>query len=188
MSWQVVTTRTAATLQPIIDDAPAVFQYCTDGFSTYETLNYHQGLHLVADGKSQTYSVDGGNADLRDYLTRGAKCPAASRAVSSRFAGRSHCSWIVGIGGNSTSTVICLQPTADCLRVYARLATPLLLWTTQYGNCYTTAQSTIARAPLRSSLILQCKVCSSFSPLTCFHVIPDNGIFNRCIHRPSVVT
>ena len=73
MSWQVVTTRTAATMQPIIDDAPAAFQYCTDGFSTYETLNYHQGLHLVADGKSQTYSVEGGNADLSDYLTRGAK-------------------------------------------------------------------------------------------------------------------
>jgi IS1 family transposase len=73
MSWLVVTERTETTMQPIIDDAPAAFQYCSDGFSTYETLNYHQGRHLVAEGKSQTYSVEGGNADLRHYLARLAK-------------------------------------------------------------------------------------------------------------------
>jgi len=73
MSWRVVTERTAETMQPVIDDAPAAFQYCTDGFSTYETLNYHRGLHLVAPGKSQTYSVEGGNAELRHYLARLAK-------------------------------------------------------------------------------------------------------------------
>jgi insertion element IS1 protein InsB len=73
MSWLVVTERTEATMQPIIDDAPPAFQYCTDGLPTYEALNYHQGLHLVAEGKSQTYSVEGGNADLRHYLARLAK-------------------------------------------------------------------------------------------------------------------
>lgn len=73
MSWLVVTERTAETMQPIIDQAPIAFQYCTDGFSTYEALNYHQGLHLVAQGKSQTYSVEAGNADLRHYLARLAK-------------------------------------------------------------------------------------------------------------------
>ena len=52
MSWLVVTERTPETMQPIIDDAPPAFQYCIDGFSTYETLNYHHGLHLVAEGKS----------------------------------------------------------------------------------------------------------------------------------------
>ena len=70
MTWQVVSERTHETLQPIIDAAPTAFQYCTDGLSTYLALNYHTGLHLVADGKSQTYSVEGGNADLRHYLTR----------------------------------------------------------------------------------------------------------------------
>jgi IS1 family transposase len=73
MSWRVVTERTVETMQPVIDDAPPAFQYCTDGFSTYELLNYHRGLHLVAAGKSQTYSVEGGNADLRHYLARLAK-------------------------------------------------------------------------------------------------------------------
>ena len=70
MSWRVVTERTPETLQPLIDEAPTAFQYCSDGFSTYAALNYHQGLHLVAAGKSQTYSVEGGNADLRHYLAR----------------------------------------------------------------------------------------------------------------------
>jgi len=73
MSWLVVTERTVETMQPIVDQAPTAFQYCTDGFTTYDALNYHQGLHLVAHGKSQTYSVEGGNADLRHYLARLAK-------------------------------------------------------------------------------------------------------------------
>ncbi len=96
MSWQVVTERTVETMQPIIDDAPddapAAFQYCTDGFSTYEALNYHRGVHLVAAGKSQTYSVEGGNADLRHYLARLAKksrcfsrCLAALRRALTLF-------------------------------------------------------------------------------------------------------
>jgi hypothetical protein len=41
--------------------------------TTYVAINYHTGLHLVAAGKSQTYSVEGGNADLRHYLARLAK-------------------------------------------------------------------------------------------------------------------
>src|SRR5262245_23871166 len=77
MSWLVVTERTTQSMQPIVDDAPKVarcgaiaFQYCSDGLTTYEALNYHAGLHLVAQGKSQTYSVEGRNADLRHYLAR----------------------------------------------------------------------------------------------------------------------
>ena len=73
MSWLVVTERTQETMQPIVDDAPTAFQYCTDGFTVYDALNYHCGLHRVAPGKSQTYSVEGGNSDLRHYLARLAK-------------------------------------------------------------------------------------------------------------------
>ena len=69
----MVTERTTETMQLIVDQAPTAFQYCTDGFTTYDALNYHQGLHLVAHGTSQTYSVEGGNADLRHYLARLAK-------------------------------------------------------------------------------------------------------------------
>jgi IS1 family transposase len=67
MNCQEVIECAAETVQTIIDKAPAAFQYCTDGFSIYATLNYH-GLQLVAEGKSQTYSVEDGNAGLRHYL------------------------------------------------------------------------------------------------------------------------
>jgi IS1 family transposase len=73
MSWLVVHERTVEAMQPIIDAAPAAVPYYSDGLSTYEALNSHRRLHLVAPGKSQTYAVEGGNADLRHYLARLAK-------------------------------------------------------------------------------------------------------------------
>ena len=73
MSFLVVTQRTEADLQPIIDQAPIAFQYCTDGLSTYEALNYHTAFHLVALGKSLKEIAEGGNADLRHHLARLAK-------------------------------------------------------------------------------------------------------------------
>jgi IS1 family transposase len=51
-------------LQSVIDAAPAAKNYSSDAFNTYRELCYwgkHQALH----NKSQTYSVEGTNADLR---------------------------------------------------------------------------------------------------------------------------
>ena len=36
----------------------------------YPTLVYAPGAHEVAPGKSQTYSVEGNNAEMRHYLAR----------------------------------------------------------------------------------------------------------------------
>ncbi len=52
-------------LQGVVDRAPAAGSYFSDGFSVYPTLLYAPGDHAVAPGKSQTYSVEGGNADYR---------------------------------------------------------------------------------------------------------------------------
>ena len=68
-----MTERSTENMQEIVDEAPITFQYCTDGFSTDDVLDYHQGRHLIEPGKSQTYSIEGGNADLRHYLARLAK-------------------------------------------------------------------------------------------------------------------
>ena len=68
MSWRVVSERSEAVVQALIDEVPNAFQYCTDGFPVYEGRNYHRGWHLVAHGKSQTYAVEAGNAELRHYL------------------------------------------------------------------------------------------------------------------------
>lgn len=57
--------------QEVLDACPKAKVYYTDGCDTYRYLMYPgQKLHQVAPGKSQTYSVEGSNADLRHYLAR----------------------------------------------------------------------------------------------------------------------
>jgi len=60
------------TLQPLADQTAAlgVQQYFSDGLEAYRSLHYRQAQHTVAPGKSQTYSVEAVNADLRHYLAR----------------------------------------------------------------------------------------------------------------------
>ncbi|MCS7054809.1 MAG: IS1 family transposase, partial [Thermoflexales bacterium] len=82
MSWQVALSRDEAVLQAVVDQAPRAFQYCTDGFSGYAALDYRGGWHLVAPGKSQTYSVEASLAELRGALARlGRRTRCFSRCV-----------------------------------------------------------------------------------------------------------
>lgn len=68
--------RTYDTVQPLLDQAlerlPQAKQFYSDGLDTYQSLVYRQGRrqarHEVAPGKSQTYTVEGTNADLRCYV------------------------------------------------------------------------------------------------------------------------
>lgn len=69
IGWSVCQERTIEILQSIIDDAPPAADYYTDGFLMYQDLSYW-GRHTQLTDKSQTYSVEGGNADLRHYLAR----------------------------------------------------------------------------------------------------------------------
>ncbi len=55
--------------QKLVDEAPAE-QYYSDKFPLYDSLVYRRGYHLSLPDKSETYSVEGGNAELRHYLTR----------------------------------------------------------------------------------------------------------------------
>lgn len=72
----VVEERTFDTLQPLVDQVfavvPQVKQFYSDGLSTYQELAYCCGHkragHQVVDGKRETYSVEGTNADLRCYV------------------------------------------------------------------------------------------------------------------------
>ena len=56
-------------MQRVVDDAPPAASYFSDGFATYTQLIY-PGVHEVAPGKSQTFSVEADNAELRHYLAR----------------------------------------------------------------------------------------------------------------------
>lgn len=63
----------------MIDDAPKAKRYYSDGFDAYQWLWYHFGRYEVSEGKTDTYSVEGDNAELRHYLARLAR---ASRCFS----------------------------------------------------------------------------------------------------------
>ena len=56
-------------MQQIVDDAPPAHRYFSDGFAAYAQLLY-SGTHTVAEGKSETYSVEGDNAEMRHHLAR----------------------------------------------------------------------------------------------------------------------
>ncbi len=70
VSWAVVWERNWEAMQGVVEGADPARQYYSDGFATYETLVYYPGRHEVAPGKSQTYSVEADNAELRHYLAR----------------------------------------------------------------------------------------------------------------------
>jgi len=70
LGWDVVWERTVDGMQDLVEHAPQAHQYYSDAFPLYDRLVYYPGQHAVAPGKSQTYSVEGDNAELRHYLAR----------------------------------------------------------------------------------------------------------------------
>ena len=66
----MVPQRTTEVMQALLDRAPQAERYFSDDFSTYHALVYYPGHHQAMTDKSQTYSVEGVNADLRHYLAR----------------------------------------------------------------------------------------------------------------------
>ena len=92
VSWAVLLDRTFEALQDLVDRAPRAQSYFSDGFPVYHDLYYYKGQHRVAPGKSQTYSVEAVNAELRHYLARlhrrtwcFSKCIEALRCAVSLF-------------------------------------------------------------------------------------------------------
>ncbi len=74
MIWDVVKERTSANIQACLEQAPQAQQYYSDAFPVYDMLYYSAPYELCLD-KSETYSVEAVNADLRHYLkTRTSRC------------------------------------------------------------------------------------------------------------------
>ncbi len=69
LAVRAVWHRTQAIAQQLVNQSPAQ-QYYSDQFSLYDSLEYRRGYHLSLFDKSETYSVEGVNAELRHYLTR----------------------------------------------------------------------------------------------------------------------
>ena len=93
VGFDVALDKSPQRIQAIVDAGPSALKYCTDGFLGYIDIVY-PGKHVrnVHD-KSNTYTVEGVNADLRHYipvLARRSRCFARKletlRAVMEVFA------------------------------------------------------------------------------------------------------
>lgn len=70
LSWHVDTERRSQDLQAMLDEAPQARYYYSDLFAPYRSLIYSPGIHTPMPNKSETYRVEGDNAELRHYLAR----------------------------------------------------------------------------------------------------------------------
>lgn len=67
---RVVESRTEDVLRQMVwQEMPSARNYFNDAFALYESIGY-PGEHQSLPNKSQTYSVEGDNAELRHYLAR----------------------------------------------------------------------------------------------------------------------
>ena len=62
--------RSQAILQALVDQAPQSRFYYSDLFATYRSPIYSPGIHTPMPNKSETFRVEGDNAELRHYLAR----------------------------------------------------------------------------------------------------------------------
>ena len=69
VAWALCGERTPELMQSVVDAEPHATSYYSDAFNTYGELCWW-GHHTSMYDKSQTYSVEGTNADLRHYLAR----------------------------------------------------------------------------------------------------------------------
>ncbi len=79
---QVVCERDVERMQEMVEGAPPATPDYSDAFALYERLVYYPERQGVAPGKSQTYSVEADNAELRHYLARlGRRSRCFSRSI-----------------------------------------------------------------------------------------------------------
>ena len=70
VGWRIAYQVTDDLLQAVADDAPQARWYYSDELAAYQDLAFDFGVHFAMPDKSQTYSVEGDNAELRHYLAR----------------------------------------------------------------------------------------------------------------------
>ncbi len=60
----------AERLQRLLNSTPSARHYYSDQWVSYTHLGYYPGYHEALSNKSQTYSMEGDNAELRHYVAR----------------------------------------------------------------------------------------------------------------------
>ena len=82
VGWAVSATCDEVQWQAVLDATPQAVLYYSDASPIYLALLYQPGIHIALPNKSQTYRVEGDNAELRHYLARLAR---RSRCFSRRL-------------------------------------------------------------------------------------------------------
>lgn len=62
--------RSFEVFQEVVDQGPRAEHYFSDGLAAYTDVYYHGASYAARLDKSQTFSVEGDNAELRHYLAR----------------------------------------------------------------------------------------------------------------------
>ena len=70
VNWYVGQQRHGELLQQWVDASPQASFYYSDLYAPYREVVYYPGIHTPMPNKSQTYPVEGMNAELRHYLAR----------------------------------------------------------------------------------------------------------------------
>ena len=82
LAWAVEPERTETTLQKLVDTARQGRFYYSDLFALYRAVVYYPALYTPMPDKSETYRVEGDNAEIRHYLARlGRKSRSFSRCI-----------------------------------------------------------------------------------------------------------
>lgn len=77
VGFDVAMDKSPERIQRIVDNAPEAEQYCTDGWNGYIDVIYPGRYVRNTHNKSDTFTVEGINADLRHYipiLARKSRC------------------------------------------------------------------------------------------------------------------
>lgn len=82
LNWAVAWQVSDENLQAVLDHTLPARWYYSDLLAAYQELAYDFGLHFPMGDKSQTYSVEADNAELRHYLARlGRRSRCFSRSI-----------------------------------------------------------------------------------------------------------
>jgi IS1 family transposase len=70
LNWAVDWQVSDENLQQVLDESLPAHWYYSDLLAAYQELAYDFGIHFPMHDKSQTYSVEADNAELRHYRAR----------------------------------------------------------------------------------------------------------------------
>ncbi|MDO4504562.1 MAG: hypothetical protein Q4B84_05460 [Clostridia bacterium] len=76
LGYEIAFDRSREKIQKLVDKSVKASKYYSDAYSAYAEVCY-EGIHTSLKDKSQTYTVEGVNSDLRHYihaLHRRSKC------------------------------------------------------------------------------------------------------------------